>query len=320
MLDLVWKQWTHLGIYSDVKNPGLWIIDPEALLLFTLEIGRYDARLYDEVLSWLVENEQMINAQRLQNIMKADENIDKTLIAAAASILLRNNRSAKWKKLSANKNKNKKPLFLSQDAEGLPVWGEKDEDYIHHGWIRPNLALRKISGKIDLFRLSNLVIRLRYLFGINLRAELVVYLLTHEAGNPTEISKKIYYSQPTIKQVCDEIEKSGMALMTPSGREIKITLDPERWAGFLKIREIKKIRWVNWPEIFKAFNAILRFLFSRDWSEISKYIQISESTRIMKEISKDLSKSNTRLFINDTFSANVELHLKEFVGVVLKSL
>ncbi len=290
--------------------------------MFTLEIGRYDARLYDEVLSWLVENEQTINIQRLQNIMKADENIDRTLIAAAAAILAQNNRSSRWKKLtlSADKSKHKKTLFMSQNSEELPVWGENDEEYIRYGWIRPKLALRKISGKIDILRISNLVIRLRYLFGINLRAELAAYLLTHEAGNPTEISKKIYYSQPTVRQACEEIERSGLAAMSPCGKEIKIALDRERWAGFLKIREIRKIGWVNWPEIFRAFNAILRFLASRDWSEVSKYIQISESARLMKNLSKDLSRNNPGLFISETISNNEEVRLKEFVEVILRSL
>lgn len=322
MLDLAWRQWSLLGVYSDFNISENRIIDPEALILFTAEAGRYDARLYDEALSWLVENEEIINVQRMQNIMKADGGGDESLVAAVSSVLARNNRSAKWKKMADKKSKKKTPLFLSLDGGPLPVRGEVDEDFARRGWLRPELNLRKLSARIEAFRVSNLVIRLRYLFGINLRAELIAYLLTHETGNPTEISKKIYYSQPTVRQACAEFERSGMARLTPNGKEIKIALDQKRWSDFLKLKSVNKIRWLNWAEIFKAFNTILRFLESRDWSLVSDYIQISESNRLMKSVLRELVKNNIRLLANDGFSdsSNGEADLKKCVETVLKLL
>jgi hypothetical protein len=58
--ELAWDQWSQLGISGAMprqreERPA----DPEALLLFTLEIGRTDPRLFDEVLDWLALNEPL---------------------------------------------------------------------------------------------------------------------------------------------------------------------------------------------------------------------------------------------------------------------
>ena len=42
---------------------------PGAMLLFTLEMGRYEPRLFDEVLDWLVINGRWIDLQRLRGIL-----------------------------------------------------------------------------------------------------------------------------------------------------------------------------------------------------------------------------------------------------------
>src|SRR5438105_1946106 len=54
---LAWDQWSQLGV-SAASPPQREerAADPEALLLFTLELGRNDPRLFDEVLDWLALN------------------------------------------------------------------------------------------------------------------------------------------------------------------------------------------------------------------------------------------------------------------------
>lgn len=38
----------RLGSGGDTRSDDLWIIDPEALLLFSTHIARHDSRLFDE--------------------------------------------------------------------------------------------------------------------------------------------------------------------------------------------------------------------------------------------------------------------------------
>ena len=57
LLRLLWSHWASLGVsgYGDVINP---VIDPEALILITATVGRYDPRLFDAMIEWIMENER----------------------------------------------------------------------------------------------------------------------------------------------------------------------------------------------------------------------------------------------------------------------
>ena len=43
LLDLVWRQWTRLGISGHIASDNSpYVVDPEALLLFSSSFCRYD--------------------------------------------------------------------------------------------------------------------------------------------------------------------------------------------------------------------------------------------------------------------------------------
>ena len=69
LLALAWDQWSQLGVSAAAPaQREERAADPEALLLFTLEVGRNDPRLFDEVLDWLAFNEQLVSVHRLRNL------------------------------------------------------------------------------------------------------------------------------------------------------------------------------------------------------------------------------------------------------------
>ncbi len=43
LLDFLWRQWSALGVAGQTSRGGQRIVDPEALLLLTCTVGRYDA-------------------------------------------------------------------------------------------------------------------------------------------------------------------------------------------------------------------------------------------------------------------------------------
>jgi hypothetical protein len=61
-----WEEWAQMGIFATAGLSRQWAQDPEALLLLTFEVARGDARLFDEVLDWLLTNEQLVNLRRLR--------------------------------------------------------------------------------------------------------------------------------------------------------------------------------------------------------------------------------------------------------------
>ena len=81
LVTFAWERWSQLGVFAPGQRNDRWAVDPEALLIFTLEIGRRDPRLLDEVLDWLLKNERLMSVQRLRNL--ATDTEDKQLLEAA---------------------------------------------------------------------------------------------------------------------------------------------------------------------------------------------------------------------------------------------
>lgn len=95
ILELLWRQWTQLGVAGAVNSKDDWVLDPEALLIFSAHFARYDQRLYDLVIDWLQCNGESINLPRLKALLKRFDHADrKSLGFIAASV-----KSKKWQPL-----------------------------------------------------------------------------------------------------------------------------------------------------------------------------------------------------------------------------
>src|SRR4030066_2376816 len=88
ILSFLWRQWSALGVLGEARAEDPWIIDPEPLLLFSLEMGRYEPRLFDEVLDWLVINGTWVDLQRLRGILRGKNGTIIKLTGAVAKFLL----------------------------------------------------------------------------------------------------------------------------------------------------------------------------------------------------------------------------------------
>jgi hypothetical protein len=113
---LLWSQWTLLGVAgtrlpAEARAP----LDPEALLLLTLESARTEPRLFDEVLDWLREHGHWIDVQRLRNLLREDPEAPGRLVSAAAAFAGEEITTPKWRRLATPPRKppvNPNPLFL----------------------------------------------------------------------------------------------------------------------------------------------------------------------------------------------------------------
>jgi len=47
MLRFLWRQWSALGVLGEADIEDEWAIDPEALFVFSVELARYEPRLFD---------------------------------------------------------------------------------------------------------------------------------------------------------------------------------------------------------------------------------------------------------------------------------
>lgn len=221
MLSLLWQQWCTLGVQGHTKENGKNIIDPEALLLVTCLFGRYEIRLFDLMLDWLASYHKIININRLKSVIKKFPEDIRSIMGAVSESTGRINKDKKWLTLAqtcckATFNKSR-PLFLS---EGAAVWTEHDCDEIFakYGWFRKPIEHRKLIGKYQLDSPAVFRIKMRYLFGVNTRAEIMVYLASHNSGSyPTNIAREIECSQKNVNDTLVEMASSGFFILDNDG-------------------------------------------------------------------------------------------------------
>ena len=73
VLNILWSAWSQVGVMGGAAPAQARIVDPEPLLLLTWSFARQDARAFDEVLDWLVQNGRWVNLVRLTTLLEEDE-------------------------------------------------------------------------------------------------------------------------------------------------------------------------------------------------------------------------------------------------------
>ncbi len=256
-LNFLWRQWSAVGVAGSAQSENDGIIDPEALLLFTCSMGRYDARLFDEVIDWLHTNGHLINVQRLKRIAKTESFVGTPILSAMAALLTRGEDALKWKRLAGTppQPNETQPLFFLGNGRPIPVMHDPDPTFQIYGYEREILNLRGYSQKVSPTVTPALLFQLRALFGINARTEILAYLLTHEQAHPSRIARETYYNQKTVQNALVDMTASGTVRVKSSGREKHYWVKPEAWWALLE-RKDKAPDWVIWPPLFRALELI----------------------------------------------------------------
>jgi hypothetical protein len=280
---LLWRQWARLGVAGPDAPENGCIVDPEALLLFTFEVGRSEPRLYDEVLDWLSRHERLVNIQRLRNLSSEDPGFDPSLAAAPARWLCTLNKSSKWRDLAkTSAARPPAPFFTADLGRTKSLSGAADPHYQTCGWSRPPIHLRGNSSGVPVDSLPALVLRLRFLFGLNARAEVVAYLLAVPSGHPTEMARELAYSQPSLFQVCREMAGSALLFAQSQGRQKRYRLDRDRWSAFLGLSDGMRPSWGRWPATFRLLIGLWRHFQDESLAGASDYMAASR-TRLLYE-------------------------------------
>jgi len=257
VLELLWRQWTAMGVSGHAEGSIQWMIDPEALLLATCTFGRYEPRLFDEALDCLQANGWVLNTQRVGTLLLRETWTGASVLAAVAGFLSRGTDALKWRRLAQHLPRSAKPeeLFYFKDGRPLPLVGKSDPHFAAYGFRCDPLRLRGNARPFQPLQRANLLVQLRALLGVNARAEIVAYLLTHEAGHPTEIARAAYYHKRSIQNALVEMSKSGVVQARSVGREKHYWLRAGEWRLLLQ-RPDNLPQWVSCPPLLSALEQI----------------------------------------------------------------
>ncbi len=310
IFDFLWRQWSMLGIAGVAKSKDNRIVDPEALLLFSLSVCRYEPRLFDEIIDWLFHNGRFINVQRLQQIqLKYDFNCGPQLSAVAELLAKKSSYRLKWSGLAKKYyQKHKEPLFFDKEGNTLPCPTDKDAnpEFLSHGLKRGQINLREYSQAFDLQSPACLLLRLRALLGINARAEILCLLASAKEIHPSKAARMSAYYQKTIQTTLVEMAQSGVILTRTSKKEKFYRLKHGILDALLKPQG-KSTLWINWPPLFKTVEVIWRKLCELSRQKIDSLLLSSELKKLILSI--DTYCSDTKI---NEISLEHNLSIEEF--------
>jgi hypothetical protein len=295
LLTFLWRQWSALGVLGESGAEDDWVLDPEALLIFSLQMARYEPRLFDEILSWLLVNGGALDASRLKSIVKNYDARDVRVVGATLQFLIRHADKRKWTKLAGYCSQIWKSLPQSDSLEslfkrkqdGVPyplieTRGKEDLDFLMFYLDRATVSTVKTSQDVPVNARTNLRFMTRSLFGIGSRAECVVYLLTNEGGQPRDIADATGLFWLGVQQTLGDLSKSGLVLKRSGEgkrkKKIEYWVSHKRWWEFIAFAspDWTPPKWLNWVSIYSALWTLWQNIDTLSRSQESDYLKSSK--------------------------------------------
>jgi len=257
VLGLLWRQWSSLGVTGPTRSANACPLDPEALIAITAAMGRWDGRLLDEAMAWMRDHEALLHAQRLKSLLAEEYFSGASSVAAmVASSCTRQASSVKWKKVLEAKGKASSPYFLQVDLSPLPHLGKPDPAFARYGWLRDPVQLRHQVQGFDPAEPACLLLKLRAVFGLSSRCEILAWLWTHEQGTPSEIARAVGYQQRTVHEALEGLRLSGTVRKSQRGNETPYSLHKEIWAPLMQAEAVSPDPWHHWPSIYSLIEQL----------------------------------------------------------------
>lgn len=283
-----WEQWSQLGVSGagpHVREERA--ADPEALILFTLEIGRGDPRLFDEVLDWLALNEPLVSVHRLRNLCTNPE--DRLLVDATLTWSARERRREQRPGAAphAADDHHLEGLFRELPS---PT-GALDPAFSRHGLARTRLERSGHSLPPRLHDPICFALRLRRLLGVGVRAEIVRTLLTVRAPrlSGTAITASAGFSRRNVREGLAQLHEAGVIVTTGSADDRQYTLHHQDWSALLGLPSAPALPLhYDWISSLRALTRIVRWLEQPGLDTLTPYLRASQARTLIGEIDVDL--------------------------------
>jgi hypothetical protein len=272
-----WDQWSQMGVFATPQRPAdAWAQDPEALLVFTLDIARDEPRLFDEVLDWLRANGSLVSGRRLTRLAAPDTETDALVRAAVA-----------WAAKQGS------PLRMGGDPPDVPAEPRMvsrvettplraDETFSAHAFLKSAAEPSGKSVAPPALAPINLAFRLRMLFGVGSRAEIVRYLLTADVPQTTTlaIADAAVSTKRNVNDALKDLASARAISRVVAGNEARYSIDRRRWGHFLELDSAEIPIFRDWPALLAALAEINRWLWRSDADTLGDYLRASETRRL----------------------------------------
>lgn len=315
LLDFAWDEWAQMGVSATAHRASPWAEDPEALLVFTLEIARADPRLFDELLDWALHNESFLSVRRLR-ALSIDET-DRALVAATISWLGRRRPRARLR----SSEHHRAPRDLEPVFDGGAPVVNADPDFAAQGLLRPLAEPSRKSQAPDLKSPINLDFRLRAMLGVGIRAEVVRIMLCVHAPRMTAgaLARTSAYAKRNVHDTLAGLADAGaISVFTISGEQ-RYTIDKPAWTALLDLAPEQLPSHREWPQLLAILRTILRWSRQPDLIGASEYMRASATRQLLEHIRPELAFAGVKTNLRAT-AAQAPSVLEQVVQDILADI
>ncbi len=190
-LGLAWGAWAELSVSGWAASHRTWAIDPEPLIIFTAFLGDRDPRLRDEATDWCIRNWRFVSKTRLKNLLR-DQPVDVHVAFGE--------------------------LAATVGAHAGITWPGATEP-------RPYTVTGR-STLPPLERPSLVWLRLRAMFGLGARTEILRFYLSRKQGGASvaTLAQATSYTKRNIAEECETLERAGVLVVRSIGNRFSYSL------------------------------------------------------------------------------------------------
>ena len=227
-----WGVWSELGVSGWGRTHNDWAIDPEPLIAFSPSVIASEPRLRDEVIDWCSDNWRHISAVRLRHLLQDNPEEDSEAWGRFAATVNRLSGSAKWPRATSERD------FTRTDRS----------------------TLRPLSEG------SMIYLRMRSIFGLTARTEILRYLLfTGERLTAAMLATQVNYAKRNVAEACDSLSRAGLLHAKQTGNRLYFSLaESKTLLDFLgPYADIRP----DWASLFRVVNGLFRWTGSETSNE-----------------------------------------------------
>lgn len=245
-IETAWSQWAILGGTAANKRPARSIIDPEALVLFSLFLSDRERRLSDLTSDWVAVASNLLSTQRLKNLMSAYPASVQSQVAHLAQVGLDRGKDSRWKTLALTGAEHSSLLKSTTRSGKMRA-------------VRPSLI-----------EPAALLLRLRQAFGVGIKADALGFLLGTEGVWATArvISVATGYTTTAVRRAADEMSAANV-ITSADDTATLYRADSKAWGALLKIPSMPT--WRSWHERFVFVATFVDWTRSTEERHLTRY-------------------------------------------------
>lgn len=254
-LDLASSLWVQAGVSGWESRHAHFALDPEALIALTAFLGDRDPRLRDEAIDWCLTYGRYVSVTRLRNLLKSMPDAVRRAFGEFAA--------------TVNEHAPRRWPFATEPRPYTPTARSRIDDF-----DRPSL----------------IALRLRALFGVGARAEIVRVLLIgryHEV-TAAELAEDVNFTKRNVAEELEALQMGGLLDLSTVRNQHVYRL--RRGAELEDLVQPLPATSPRWPELVRILVATMEL--TERLPELDERVQLVEVDSFLRSHRDDLRRAS----------------------------